>query len=437
MNTSSHKFYRKILDNGLRVILVPLGSNSITTGFFIRAGAYHEIDNNNGVAHFLEHMMFQGTTHRPRKKLVEQLDSLGVQYNAATSYEYTFYYLKGYPTDWKTLLDITIDIYRNPLFEQSTINSEKKVVTEEIKMNYDNPDRRLVEIIHSKVFAHSPLRRNIPGTVESVGQLTKKHLQEFRQQFYHPTNTVIVVTGRFNPSQVLKYIALKTKNIHRTNYGTVQPIIYRTIHYQTRPYVYAKNNSNLNQIHLALMFRAYPKYDNKTMVTSMIGDILTSGFSSRLYQSLRNSKGLVYNINLLNTEYIDDGLFGIHLSTSPNKMLDAIEICLKEIKSFRDKNANKTELDKAKKIKIAELLTSHESPIDIFTYYGLSELFYQVKKPQNIRETIASYQSIDLPIIAHVANEIFQPSKLNLFIYGDVKDNLDLDRLGNIIGKFD
>ena len=172
------KVIQKILDNGLNIILIPQENTKlITMGFFVNAGSRNENENNSGVAHFLEHMMFKGTTNRTSTQMFTELDTMGAVYNAATGDQYTFYYIYGNSSDTKKMLDILLDIYINPKFEDKEINKEKKVIIEEMRMRYDASLMKLYSVLHKKFFKDTSLEREVIGTFETVMDSQKKRFK--------------------------------------------------------------------------------------------------------------------------------------------------------------------------------------------------------------------------------------------------------------------
>ena len=212
------KYIKKILKNGITIVLVPMkNTNIVTAGFFIKAGSIDETSENNGIAHFLEHMMFKGTTSRTSTELFRQLDIIGAEYNAATTMENTYYYVYGNSNDIKKIVDIMLDIYINPTFKTNEINKEKKVIIEEMRMRYDRPMMKLYSLMHSKLFESTPLARDIIGTADNIYSFKRRDFSEFRQEFYQPESTVIVVTGDFNPTLVYKWIEKSVRSLQNNS----------------------------------------------------------------------------------------------------------------------------------------------------------------------------------------------------------------------------
>lgn len=430
------KFIRKILKNNMRLILIPSHqSQAVAVGIFIQAGTYQETENNNGVAHFLEHMLFQGTKNRSSEKIAQQLDQVGAQYNAATSYEFTYYYINGHKDNVKLFIDILFDIYQNPVFENKKIKSEKKVVLEELYM-YDNvPRSKLQQLIHQKLFAHTPLHFNIAGTEESVKSLTKQDLMDFRSTYYTPQHTVCVVSGNFKIHKIQKLLEKKMNQI-KINSHYVEPIIYRTSFCQTYPYVYVKRNNHISQVYLCVVFRSFPKYDPRAFLTQLVLNIFHEGFSSALINYLRAKHGLIYRINPLIIEYIDEGVCGFYLESSHQNLMKVIGVMLKEIKKLRENGISKNELAKAKKIMEVEMVTNVKTPLDKMINYGLVELFYQLKSRSSQQDQIKNLREVKLKEVNEVLNEIFIFNKLNIFIYGN-DSYLDYDLLAKDVKNFE
>ena len=421
------KYSRKKLDNGLLTIFVPIKKTDIITmGFFVNAGSRNENDKNAGVAHFLEHMMFKGTANRKSNQLFDELDSLGTVYNAATTTQYTYYYVYGHTNDTKKILDIMLDIYINPTFETNEINKERKVIIEEMRMVSDVPMMKLYAAAHKKLFANTSLERDIIGTNQSVLNLKKKDFMNFRQTMYRPDNTVFVVVGNFNPVPIYSVIrrALKSLNIPNTpihTYLDEKSTILDNMNKQTEPYVFAKRNKFLQQAYVLLAFPLFDLYKKYHTEIDLISQLLTAGFSSRLTRALRSDKGITYNINSYPVTYSDTGLFIIQLAVNPTEFIKCIKILFKELKKIKERLVSKDEHKKIINVTKNEEIFSMTRPVDMLTYFGLNFLSDENFKP-NPKQDIRDLKKTTRENIKKTANQIFDRSKINLFVYGNLNE---------------
>lgn len=425
------KHIKKILKNGMYVIMAPMdNTHLITMGFFIGAGSRNETEESNGIAHFLEHMMFKGTTNRSANKLFNELDTLGATYNAATTTQVTYYYLSGSSSDIKHLLDIILDIYINPKFTIKEINKEKKVIIEEMRMRFDAPFMKLYSKMHKKIFRGTSLERNIIGNLNTITNFRKEELKKFRLLLYKPENTIFVLVGNFNPVPIFRIIKkilgpLKNSNIPVTTYYDESDIILENMKLQNEPYIYVKRDISYKQVYLLLAFPMYDLYNYKHREINLLSQLLTGGFSSRLNKALREKNGITYTILSYPIAYRDSGLFIIQLIVNPNELVKCIEIIFLELRKLKKNKISPNEFKKIVNMSKTDMLFSLTQQIDIFVYLGINFLSNRDFKP-DIGKEIVKLKKITNKQILEIAKKIFIWEKINLFIYGNVNvENFD------------
>jgi|SRR5579872_3973211 len=421
------KYSKKTLDNGLMTVFVPIKKTDIITmGFFVNAGSRNEDDSNGGIAHFLEHMMFKGTTNRDTNRLFDELDTLGVVYNAATTTQYTYYYVYGHADDTKKILDIMLDIYINPTFEQKEINKERKVIIEEMRMVSDVPMMKLYAAVHRKLFENTSLSRDIIGTHQSVMNLKKKDFVEFRQSMYRPNNTVFVIAGNFNPVPIYSILNRSLKSLPNPaeplhTYLDEKATIIENMERQKEPYVFVKRNKFLQQVYVLLAFPLFDYYKKHHNEIDLISQLLTAGFSSRLNRALRSDKGITYSINSYPVAYTDSGLFIIQLVVNPLEFITCTKILFRELTKIKKKIISKDEYKKVINVTKNEEIFSLTRPVDILTYFGLNFLSDPTFKPDP-KQDIKDLKKTTREDIKTAANRIFLKDKINLFIYGNLDE---------------
>lgn len=411
------------MSNGMKVLLVKTNSqNLVSVGMFVKAGSRYETLENNGIAHFLEHMTFKGTKKRNAKKLNEDLDSVGAQYNASTSYEYTHYDIHGLSRDINLFLDIIVDIYYNPIFKESDIKTERRVVIEELKMYQDKHDRVLEEIINAKLYANTSLEMPIIGTIDNIKKFTKKDLEEFRNKFYSHNNSLLVVCGDINlktiPNTLKKTFSKYSKNFKNPRCVQQQFVITP----QKRPYLYIRkltDTCTLNQTLVYITFRTFGNNHPFSVITDLVADIFSNGSSSRLFTLLRNKLGVTYFSNAYNEQYNDFGSFIISLGIDPNRVNEVIKAVLDEVKKLKKKLITNKEMQKIQNIRETDINLRLQNPSDYLYYYGFEELFSNEDDPFSIYHHIAQINEVSPNDIRIVCNEIFTPSRLNIFVYGN------------------
>nr|AEX63011.1 putative zinc protease [Moumouvirus Monve] len=350
------EYHEKILSNGMKLVFIPNTKLPIISlGFFIKVGSRNEIKDNNGVAHFVEHMLFKSTKNRTANELYDQLDTLGATYNAGTTSDYTFYYFSGNSSDTLTLLEILFDIYKNPLFLESDILLEKKVIIEEMRVLSDSPIVMLQSQLHKKIFKNTSLEREIIGTENTIKNMTSNDLKNFYKCMYQPNNTIFIIVGNFNPAFIYNNIKNTLSQIPNidydsadcvTNYFYEKYIILNNMETQSEPYFYIKNIPDLKQIYIFLAFPLYDLYDEYSLEIDFISLILSGGSSSRLTKKLREDNGISYTIKSWPIIYEDSGVFVIQLIINPSELGKTFEILSKILTDIKKNKISDKELKK-------------------------------------------------------------------------------------------
>ena len=419
------KCTKKSLDNGMTIAMIPLENTQIISmGFFVKAGSRNETDANNGIAHFLEHMMFKGTTTRTATHLFKELDVLGSVYNAATTAQYTYYYIYGNSNNTKKILDIILDIYINPVFETREINKEKKVIIEEMRLRADLPETKLLTSLHKKMYRNTSLERTIIGTEPSIKSLKRKDFVNFRASLYKPNNTVFVIVGNFNPVPIYKMCKnilsrLTNPAVPPVQYCDEKTVIMGNMMNQKEPYVHVKKNLNVKQAYVVLAFPMYDLYSKYRREIELLSQLLSSGFSSRLNNALRTNKGMTYNSSTYSITYSDNSLFIIQLVINPIDFVAGLKIVMNELKKVKRREISREEMTKIVNVTKNGSIYSMVAPIDVLTFYGvnlLEDRAFEYDMPQEL-----SYvKKVTKRQIQQVAEKIFVYEKINLFVYGNV-----------------
>lgn len=421
----NHRIYKKTLDNKMKVILIPIDrSDTVAVGVFVKVGSRYETDNNNGISHFLEHMMFKGTRHYPGNTISEKLDSVGAIYNAETSHEYTSYYIYGHKTDLDIFVKIMIDIYSNPLFKEEDIILERGVVYEELNMYKDDPTEIIDNYLHETIFNNSSLRLPILGTKKALSTITRKDLLNFRKKFYVPERTVFVVSGNFDRRSILSMLESRLSKLTNGVHDIIIPIQDQTI--QTNQELYIIPKPDASQTIIIIAFKSHSFFSIYSDVYDIIGDVLTSGSSSKLFNLLRNKMGVTYFSNAGNSPYTYEGVFTINIGVDNKRIDEVIQRVLQELQHLIKKGITKEELEKAKKIRITSFALGLQTPQDLMNYYGNQEIMYSVgavphhiQTKTNIINRIKDYENIDINTVNKVIRDLFREEKLNIYVYGN------------------
>ena len=412
------KNFRKItLDNGLRIILAPQPQNLATTVLvLVEAGSKYETKKISGLSHFLEHMCFKGTKKRPKAiNISSELESIGAEYNAFTSLEYTGYYAKAQSKYFNEILDVVSDMYLNPIFEPAEIKKEKGVIIEEINMYEDLPMRRVEKNFMNLLYGDQPAGWDIAGRKEVIQKLTREDFLKYRKEHYVAKGTLVVVSGNFDEKKVIKQIQNAFKGIiSEKKFGKV-----KIKESQNKPKVLLKFKQT-DQTHLILGVRTFDIFDKRRYALQLLSDILGGGMSSRLFQKIRGEMGAAYYVRAESDLYTDHGYLAVSAGIDQNKINEVIKVILKEFKSLTEKSVQDKELQRAKDHLTGNLILGLETSDAIASFYGGQEII--TKKIVSPEELIKKVQAVKAEEIMAVAKGIFQNNKLNLAIIGPLKD---------------
>jgi zinc protease len=414
----------KKLKNGMKLIFIPLDVLTISIGFFIKAGSRFENEKNNGIAHFLEHMMFRGTTNRKSDKLLLEIENMGASYNAATSYEFTYYEMHGNYKDSVKLLDIMVDLYLNPMFEQKDIDIEKGVVIEEINMNLDKPERTIGNDMYELIFDGSGLGRTIIGTKENIRNIKREDLIEFRKKYYTPSNTIVCIAGKFK-YELMKQLLFDTFD-HLPSSEIFIDKQFQS--HQTMPEISIKYDDTIKQTLIMFGFRTVGVTDKRSYHLDLLASILSGGSMSRLFQLLRTKMGVSYFNHSSQDTNTDCGVFRVYMGIENERVNEVIDAVMKEFKKIKKELVDKEELERVKKLYETGFLFRLETPKDYMIHYGLGHLFYG-DDMLDIKEELEIYRDISKEDILKLCKDFFVLERLNIAIYGSVDKKKLLDSL--------
>lgn len=421
----NHKVYRNTLDNKLKTILIPIDhSDTVAVGIFVKVGSRYETENNNGISHFLEHMMFKGSRHYSGASISEKLDSVGAIYNAETSFESTSYYIYGHKTDLELFIKIMIDIYTNPIFREEDIITERGVVYEELNMYKDDPQDMLDNFIHEMVFSNSSLKLPILGSKKVLSGISRKDLVSFRKKYYVPERTVFVVSGNFDKKKIFDMLKSRLAKLKNGNHDIIVPIQDPII--QTKEEQFTLEKIDMAQTIVTLVYRSHSYFSTYSDIYDIIADVLASGSSSRLYNLLRNKMGATYFSYAENIAHTYEGIFLINLSVDSKRVKEVIEKVKEEINKLIKKGITVQELEKAKKIRITAFALGLQTPQNLMNFYGTQEIMYNIgaiplhvnNMRVNVKTRIEDYRNIELRTVNAVIKDLFRDDKLNIFVLG-------------------
>lgn len=409
---------RKItIANGLRVLFIPRPEAfAATVLVLVQAGSEYETKRANGVSHFLEHMMFKGTFHRPRPGMIaHELAALGAQSNAFTDQEYTGYYAKARAGKLNEILDIITDLYLNPLFDASEIEKERGVILQEINMYEDDLPAKAQEILMRLVYGDQPAGWDVAGTKKSVRGLRRSDLVRYRAERYVPSGTVVVIAGAFSPAPMLRFIKKHFGDLPR---GRVTSKV-RTFERQSAPRVKVYFRK-ADQVHLAMGFRAFAMGDPRRYALRLVADVLGGGDSSRLFMRVREEMGAAYYVGAGANLSLDHGFLGISAGVDRGRIDEVIRVILRECARMRDEEVPAKELRKSKDHVLGNLMLGLETSDELASFYGLQEVFgRELLSPG---QYAARIKKVTAKEVRAAARAVIREKNLNGVVVGPYRD---------------
>ena len=411
----THQFHT--FDSGLRLVTVPMtGTKTVTVLVLVGTGSKYETKEINGISHFLEHMMFKGTTRRPGYlDISRELDSIGAKYNAFTSKEYTGYYAKASAEKLDTILDVIFDIFLNSRLDEEAIEVEKGVVIEEINRDRDNPESYLGDIFEQLLYGDQPAGWSVLGEKETLMRLTRKDFVRYFETHYVAGNTVVAIAGNIDPEQVKEKVGEHLKHIREGKLVTKLPVVEEQVAPQLKLHY-----RETDQAHFILGFRAYTMSDRRKYPLALLSVVLGGGMSSRLFDEVREKRGLAYTIGAGRLEYTDSGCFEVAGGVNKDKILEALKVVMYELRRVKHEGITAEELQKAKDQIEGRLALSLEHSDRVAEAYAEPVLFEGM--PLTPEEELDKIKEVTLEAVKQVAIDIFDEHKANLAVVGPFKD---------------
>ncbi|MCX7614630.1 MAG: insulinase family protein [Clostridiales bacterium] len=400
------------LSNGVRIVFEKIPYvRSVSVGIWVESGSRHEPIELNGISHFIEHMVFKGTSTKTAAEAAEILDSIGGQVNAFTTKEHTSFYLKTLDTHLDTGMEVLFDMFFNPRFDEKDVINERGVILEEIGMYEDDPEDLASERFFQSVFQGTGLGRVILGTKESLNKINGEILRKYMEEHYLPKSTVVAVSGNFSKENI-EYI--KERFSKMKGQGTLE----RGETCYTKSITVKKKKTEQN--HICIGFPAFDVYSKRRYDMQILSNLIGGGMSSRLFQKVREQRGLCYSIYSFLSPHFDIGLFGIGVGLSKNSEEEAIKVICSVLRGFPKDPLMEKELLRSREQIKANVLMSLESTTARMNYLARSEIVYQsILQPEGI---IAAYDAVTEKNVLDAARDIFDFSKISLSVVGQVSN---------------
>jgi len=421
-------------DNGL-VILTDrmLGVRSATLGFFFRVGSRHEPDELNGISHFIEHAVFKGTEKRSALDIAIETDRLGGNLDAFTTHEETGFAIKIIDDQVTNAFELIADMLVNPAFVEKELKSEQRVIIEEIKMTEDSPEEYLGDIFSEKFFPNHPLGLSIAGTPKTVKSFSSQRTREYHLQNFNASNLVIAAAGNLRHQQIVDLAAVLSSNfsLPSANKYTLKRELRTDDAPQMAAPIIIKNNKNLEQAHMIIATPFIGAADEKRYAADLLANIIGGGTSSRLWQKVREQRGLAYSVGSSAVMFQDCGFFSIYAGTSPKQTGEVLDIAITEMGSVARNGVVEKELELVKRQAVASILLGLEDSASRASALAHSELVHG--RQISVEETLQKLEAVTVEEVQGLAREFFQTESIAFAALGDL-NGLKIRRDRLVIG---
>jgi predicted Zn-dependent peptidase len=401
---------REVLDNGLRLITEAMPHvRSVSIGVWLTRGSRHESDHRAGIAHFVEHMLFKGTGSRSAEDIAQAIDSIGGQLDAFTAKEYASYYIKVLDDHLPLAIDLLSDIVLHPAFPADEIGREKNVILEEFKMVEDTPDDLVHEVFTQHFWEGHPLGRPILGTREAVEAFTLESLREYFGGAYVASNIVIAAAGNLEHARVRELVSRAFDGLRPTGEMVPQrpPAVVPQVVLRTK---------ELEQSHVCIGTHGYPQHHDDRYVSYILNTVLGGSMSSRLFQNIRERRGLAYAVFSSLSAYRDAGALTIYAGCAADVVGQVVDLVVEELRALKQIPIPETELRRAKDHLKGSVMLSLENTASRMSHLARQEIYFE--RHFTLDETLEGIEHVSAEDVQRVARDLFSNGSLGLTVLG-------------------
>lgn len=412
-------YQKQQMKNGIRIVTEEIPYvNSVSVGIWVKVGSRHETIENNGVSHFIEHMLFKGTEKRSAKEIANSIDKIGGQLNAFTSKESTCYYAKVLDSHFDIALDVLSDMFLNSTFVKEEIEKEKGVIMEEINMYEDSPEDLVHDLFSQGVWAGNPLGMSILGTEESLYRLSRESIFDYYSENYIPENIVVSVVGNIKHEEVVSKVE---QHLGHFNSGKRKHSI---LHKPAFAPVKITRNKDTEQVHLCIGFEGIENNHESFYPLLTMNNIFGGAMSSRLFQKIREDRGLSYSVFSYPSSYHDCGLFSIYAGMKPTQLKTVTELIMEEVHEIISHGLTEEELYDSKEQMKGSYTLGLESTSGRMISIGKSELMNnKIHSPAEVLEKI---DRVDMDRVNRAIKQVFDLERMGGAVIGSFEGDFDL-----------
>ena len=410
-------------ENGMVVLTDRMpGVRSVTLGFFFRVGSRNEPDELNGITHFIEHAVFKGTKKRSALDIAIEQDRLGGTLEAFTTHEETGFAIKVIDDQLEAAFDLIADMLANSEFDEREMESEQRVIIEELKMTDDSPEDKLSDIFSRAFYPGHPLGLNIAGTEKNVKTFDRAAAKKYHRKMFRPENIVIVAAGNVKHEKFIDLVSASLFSTHGSK-STPTKALKPPRRSKIRPPkpaapIIVKQKKDLEQAHLLIATPLVSGRDKRRYEADILSQIVGGGTSSRLWQKIREERGLAYSVGASSIMFNDCGMFMVSAATSPKQTLEVVDITIAEMRDVAENGVTADELELAKQQTRASVLMSLEDSASRASSLAQSEMLHG--RQITLEESLANVEAVTLEDVRKIAREFFTTEKIAFAALGEL-----------------
>ena len=419
-------FAKTVLDNGIRVVTHEMPDNrSVSLGIWVENGSRHESAAENGISHFIEHLLFKGTERRSAAQIAEEMDAVGGVLNAFTSKENTCYYAKVLDENMPLAIDLLSDIFLHSSFDAEEIERERSVILQEISQAEDTPDDYVHDLFNLDFFRDHPIGWPICGREETVTGFCREDIVNFFKSRYRPERVVVAAAGNIRHAALVEEMATRLGTIAGGKSDAASALPGETVPAMGRG-VYAHSKS-LEQVHLCLGMAGIHQSHAKRYVGYVLNTLLGGGMSSRLFQEIREKRGKAYSVYSFSSAYKDVGYFGVYAGTSLEATEEVVELIHKELGKLAGGEVTEAELSRTQGQLVGSTMLGLESTDSWMSHIARNEIYFGNMVTTD--EICRRIRAVSLEDVVELAGALFQSGGMTLTLLGDFPEGFQIKNL--------
>ena len=417
-------FAKALLDNGIRVVSQEMPDHrSVSLGIWVENGSRHESTRENGISHFIEHLLFKGTERRSAAQIAEEMDAIGGVLNAFTSKEHTCYYAKILDEDLPLAIDLLTDIFLHSVFNADEIERERSVILQEISQAEDTPDDYIHDLFSLDFFKDHPLARPICGSAETVNSFRRQDFLDFFKSRYGPRRVVVAAAGHLRHQELVQAFNERLGSVNDSAHagrsesedGAGAPEMQSGIFQHTK---------SLEQAHLCLGVSGVHQTHPLRYAAYVLNTLLGGGMSSRLFQEIREKRGKAYSVYSFSSSYKDVGYVGVYAGTSVESVEEVVELILKELKQLAAGHIKDEEIRRTQGQLVGSMMLGLESTDSWMSHIARNEIYFG--KPITTDEICQGIRAVSRDAVVDLASTLFGSQGIALSLLGDFKNDIKI-----------